>query len=149
MICNLSLLSCCSPLKCWQSVCILTLMSCCAAYIVWSYSTSGRKGLQIGLLLVPRLLIQLLAAVTTASFLGWLLFFKDEPAEWRLKQFLKPEQYPTVRHLDAAAAQTMQVCPVFAQQPITQSGDVTLWHKLIRSCCFSTSIVQWQLWWFE
>ena len=69
---------------------------CFAAYIVWSYSTNGREGLQIGLLLVPRLLIQVLAAVTTASFLGWLLWFKAEPAEWRLKQFLNPEQYPTV-----------------------------------------------------
>lgn len=63
---------------------------------MWSYSTAGRKGLQLGLLLVPRLLGQLLAFVTTASFLGWLLFFKDEPAEYRLKQFLHPEEYPLV-----------------------------------------------------
>ena len=67
-----------------------------AAYLVWSYSTAGRKGLQLGLLLVPRILIQVLAYITTASFLGWLLFFKDEPSEYRLNQFLKPEDYPTV-----------------------------------------------------
>lgn len=67
-----------------------------AAYLVWSYSTAGRKGLQLSLLLVPRILIQVLAYMTTASFLGWLLFFKDEPAEYRLNQFLKPEDYPTV-----------------------------------------------------
>ena len=54
--------------------------------------------MQIAVLLVPRLLVQFLAFFTTASFLGWLLFFKDEPAEFRLKHFLQPEHYPMVCH---------------------------------------------------
>jgi hypothetical protein len=65
---------------------------------VWSFSTEGSKSLQVAILLVPRLLVQFLAFFTTASFLGWLLFFKDEPAEFRLKHFLQPEHYPTVCH---------------------------------------------------
>lgn len=67
-----------------------------AGYLVWSFSTSGKKSLQIGALLIPRLLVQLLAFFTTASFLGWLLFFKDEPAEFRMKHFLPSAEYPTV-----------------------------------------------------
>ena len=50
----------------------------------------------MGILLVPRLLVQFLAFFTTASFLGWLLFYKDEPQEFRLRDFLVPEEYPTV-----------------------------------------------------
>ncbi|DBA95650.1 hypothetical protein WJX82_007031 [Trebouxia sp. C0006] len=67
-----------------------------ARYLVWSFSTEGSKALQIAVLLVPRLLVQFLAFFTTASFLGWLLFFKEEPAEFRLKHFLQPEHYPMV-----------------------------------------------------
>lgn len=81
----------------WQAAwCCLEVVKCVAGYLVWSFSTSGKKSLQIGALLIPRLLVQLLAFFTTASFLGWLLFFKDEPAEFRMKHFLPRAEYPTV-----------------------------------------------------
>jgi len=79
---------------------------------VWSFSTEGSKSLQVAILLVPRLLVQFLAFFTTASFLGWLLFFKDEPAEFRLKHFLQPEHYPTVCHSMVILQKLTATCDV-------------------------------------
>ena len=73
------------------------------------------------MLLVPRLLVLLLAAFTTSSFLGWLLFFKEEPAEYRLKHFLLPEEYPTVG-VCISVCQIQYVVVVLADNSHSVSG---------------------------